>query len=697
MRRLLKRAGGVAALGLGATLLPLLAAAPASAAPGAQPAPTVSPNPVATNATTFSLSNGTCDGTGGAGWRVQTYVLNVGVDPLTLAFDQGVGSSQVGTDQDASNGSIQAPLYKGNAPGTGFNPAASPAGLINPSDLSGFSFSAAGWNLPDGPYQIGYACINDVGTPVQNWSQTVTIDSGAPAFPGNAFLFQGLAPGAPVIDTVAPSSGALTIDFHGVAPAATNWTAQASTVADFSVLAGTSTTVTADTSNIVVSGLTNGTPYFVRVLATKPGVTVPSASATGTPGANGGAVQNLAVTASGVGGGAGQPATPFVDVDWNAPAAVSGCTVSSYNVTTSAAGATVTQPDPNPTGSGTGGSARVTPIPTNTTVTVTVMPVFNVGCSGTAASISTTVNSGGVVIQDIDVTRPIGALVLTQICGANGALPAEGAGAPATFGGTDTAAASGNFPGTRDDQVLTTPVIGFDRNGGLPAVPAVSSSTVTAPSSAANGGPSLSPNDPPGGVNANVDPNYTQGEYPYPVDANGVAAPAAETHCGLDLGVARFVTQGAGAGQYFSASAAMNQVTIVDTRNVDAGWTVTGKMSDFTATTEASDGSGPTGSLDSFSGDFLGWTPVVTADTPAFDSDANGTPDYNQAVVAGARVAPGTDHGLGLDATFEGETLATAAAGSGLGTSILDARIKLLIPVTADAGSYEGTLTFSVV
>jgi hypothetical protein len=36
-----------------------------------------------------------------------------------------------------------------------------------------------------------------------------------------------------------------------------------------------------------------------------------------------------------------------------------------------------------------------------------------------------------------------------------------------------------------------------------------------------------------------------------------------------------------------------------------------------------------------------------------------------------------------------------AAPGQGLGTAILDARVKLLIPVTADAGRYEGSLRFS--
>ena len=150
------------------------------------------------------------------------------------------------------------------------------------------------------------------------------------------------------------------------------------------------------------------------------------------------------------------------------------------------------------------------------------------------------------------------------------------------------------------------------------------------------------------------------------------------------------MTQGAGAGQFFTATAAMNQVSIVDTRNVDLGWTVTGEMEDFAASSEQDDGTG-TGALDSFAGDFLGWSPVVTADTPGFDDDLDpGTPNYDQTAVAGSAVAPATIDGLG-----NGATLATAAPGAGLGTAILDARVRLLIPVTADAGLYEGSLRFS--
>lgn len=638
MRRLIKRASAAAIVGLGATLLPILAPAPAGAAPGPQPTPTITPDPVPTASSDFTFSTGTCDGTGGAGWRVQTFIVNGGVDVGTLVFDQGSTFDRVGNDRDNSDGTIASPLWKDNAPGTGYNPAASPAGLINPADLTAFDFGNAGWVLTDGAYQVGYACIDPLGATAQWWAQTVTIDATPGG--GSSFMVTGSAAPAPAIDVVNVDNGQVIIEFTGTD--ADSFTAQASTTSgDFSSPVGTSTTVADDTSNITISGLTNGTSYYVRVLAEKAGFApVPSAqSGPHVPETNGGAVQNLTVTSSGTDdAGSG----PYVDVDWSAPAPVGGCTVTGYDVAASPSGSAV---QPAPGGDAT--SARITGVPTNQQLTVTVTPTFAAGCVGTAANVPAFVATGNVVIQDIDVTRPIGALVLTQVCGANGAIPAE---------------------------------------GGLSAIPANNSSTVGSPNLPSPSGNPRLVEDPAGPL----DPAYAS--YPYPTDGNGVANPASETHCGLDLGVARYVTSGPGAGQYFAATAAMNQVTIVDTRNVDAGWTVTGQMSDFVATSEADDGSGPNPPLDEFSGDFLGWSPIVTGDTPAFDSDADGTADYDQLAVPGAAVAPATVGGLG-----DGATLAQAAAGEGLGTAILDARIRLLIPVTADAGFYEGALRFSAV
>lgn len=171
---------GLAVLSLVVTASTSLVMTPsAQAADGPQPAPTLAPSPVPAAANTFTLGNGSCDGTGGAGWRVQTFIVNAGVDLSTLVFDQGPFSDRVGTDRDGSDGSVRSPLWKGAAPGTGYNPAASPAGLINPADLAAFDFSSGGWVLPDGQYQIGYACLDELTTLRQWWSLTVTIDADA--------------------------------------------------------------------------------------------------------------------------------------------------------------------------------------------------------------------------------------------------------------------------------------------------------------------------------------------------------------------------------------------------------------------------------------------------------------------------------------------------------------------------------------
>lgn len=268
---------------------------------------------------------------------------------------------------------------------------------------------------------------------------------------------------------------------------------------------------------------------------------------------------------------------------------------------------------------------------------IEVTPTYNAGAntgvtgSDTGISVSSTL-----LYQNIDVNRPVGALVLTQVCGSNGALPAE--------------AASGQF-------------------NALPAVAAVNSSTVATPTA---GGTAPTLDD------GTLDPNRS--EYPYPTDDTGKPNPTYPTYCGIDLKEARFVRSGNGAGQFFATDGVINQVTVVDTTDADTGWTVIGKMSDFTAN----------GGTDTFSGSQLGWSPQVTEVTEPYTDSLGNT--YTPAADDGDDVAPNTPAATGISA---GKRLADAIAGSGLGTTILDSRLKLLIPVTADAGDYTATLTIT--
>ena len=261
-----------------------------------------------------------------------------------------------------------------------------------------------------------------------------------------------------------------------------------------------------------------------------------------------------------------------------------------------------------------------------------------------------------VLIQDVSTGRPQGALVLTQRCGVHGSAPA-----------------------------FSDPVF-----GSLPALPATSGADPLGadPPTAVGSAPVIdsAPSDPNAG-NGPADPSFPQ--YPYPVDGIGDAAPNYPTNCAIDLGTGALVTSGPRAGQYFRATGRLAQLTVVNTRDSDSGWTLNGRMSSFVSTTDATD---------SFSGNLLGWDPEVTWDSSA-------TLDgYDMVVNAGGvRQPEPSSSTTGLGAPFNSTntglagSLAQSPGGSSLGQAVIDARLRLIIPVTADAGTYRGTLTFTTV
>jgi len=236
--------------------------------------------------------------------------------------------------------------------------------------------------------------------------------------------------------------------------------------------------------------------------------------------------------------------------------------------------------------------------------------------------------------QPITVTRPPGALVLTQICGNHSARPAD-------------------------------PAVGHWWPGS-PAQPPVTNGTA----------PTLGPGGAP-------DPLFNQ--YPYPTDAAGDPTAAYRTDCAVNLGTARFITTGPDAGRYFQVKGLLSQVTVMDTRDSDPGWTASAQMGAFSA-----------GPAKSFSGGQVGWTPMLTGTTSS-STDASGN-TYTQTVVGGTPVAPGTNGtgGLGTAAPLgtapPAATVGNATTG-GLGIAVFDADLQLLIPVFAKSGSYTGTLT----
>ena len=120
-------------------------------------------------------------------------------------------------------------------------------------------------------------------------------------------------------------------------------------------------------------------------------------------------------------------------------------------------------------------------------------------------------------------------------------------------------------------------------------------------------------------------------------------------------------------GDHFAATGTINPIRVTDTRTTASAWSISAQISDFTA-----------GGA-SFSGRYLGWTPLVT--------DAGG------GAVAGAKVGSGFDtSGSGLSAS---STLGYAATGHTTGTAKLGAGLDLKIPVDATNGTYKAQLTLT--
>jgi hypothetical protein len=173
---------------------------------------------------------------------------------------------------------------------------------------------------------------------------------------------------------------------------------------------------------------------------------------------------------------------------------------------------------------------------------------------------------------------------------------------------------------------------------------------------------------------------------PYPQDDTTglVVQPPYPTDCTIALGAAKLIKQGPGAGQYFQATGTLHEVTVVDARDGDPGWTVNATMGQFNDGTKH------------FSGSDLGWDPSRTA-TPPFSSPDG---DYTQEVSAGPTVAPATIGGMGsgVVALLGGNDIGPMATGhGGLGIAKLNAQLTLWIPIFAQAGNYTGVMTITAI
>ncbi|MBT0774031.1 choice-of-anchor M domain-containing protein [Kineosporia sp. J2-2] len=194
-----------------------------------------------------------------------------------------------------------------------------------------------------------------------------------------------------------------------------------------------------------------------------------------------------------------------------------------------------------------------------------------------------------------------------------------------------------------------------------PTDPGSTPPPTTTPTTTAS--PTGSPTDPPAGGNSSV--------------TQSIRATIGDDDGGLVLSVDpedRSVILPAASldpsGNHWSAGGELRPVTVTDTRTGSPGWNVAGQVSDFT---------GDTGQ---FPGKHLGWTPKIL-------DQATGT-----AVTPGATVLPALTSGDGL---AHSSTLAVAPAGTGRGVTVLGAGLELDVPAETETGSYEATLTLTVI
>ena len=592
--------GGAAAL---AALAVGFATSIASALPPGTPAngaATLSPSTgnSSTAMTVLPTSGAVCPGdTATGGYKWQTYMVAASVDPATLTY--------TGTGPVSGGAAFTQPLFTtGGSPIINKNTAVT-TGLITGMSTSTLGVFGPGF-VPAGAYNIGYACTL-AGATVSYWNAPITITTNVAGGPAQIDFAFGAVPAAPVIvGALTAGDQSLSGSFTATAstPATTGFTVTAVPTAGATVTAS----LAAGATTFNLTGLVNGTSYSVSITAANTVGNSPASNVvTGTPNP----APRPAVT-----GLAGVPGTGLVTLNWVTPTGVAptGYTVA---VSPSVAGSPFTIGAVN--------TYDVTGLTPGTAYTFTVTPLHPSPYVGLPANTTATPNAAQLIIQDITVVRPAGALVLTQKCGVYGALAAD-AGSP-----------------------------GFE--AGLPAAPAVAST------------PGINPAPTLTAGGAATDPQF--GNYPNPSPA------LYPTHCGVDLGTASLVTSGSLAGQYYATSGRLNQVTVLDTRDTDSGWTVNGTMSAFTVA----------GGGASFSGNYLGWAPVVSS------VSAPTAGGYTQTVNAGPVVAP-ANLATGL---ATGRALASAPVNLGLGVATLDARLKLLIPVSARSGTYTGTLTFTII
>ena len=119
----------------------------------------------------------------------------------------------------------------------------------------------------------------------------------------------------------------------------------------------------------------------------------------------------------------------------------------------------------------------------------------------------------------------------------------------------------------------------------------------------------------------------------------------------------------AGGADFHRFSGSLGNVTVIDTRNSQAAWSLTGQVSDFSG---------------GLSGKYLGWTPkIVTAGAGA---------------IPGGTVPSGFVAGNGLR---DVSSLASAQKGHAKGSATIGADLDLMVPASTAGGRQTATLTLT--
>jgi hexosaminidase len=131
-------------------------------------------------------------------------------------------------------------------------------------------------------------------------------------------------------------------------------------------------------------------------------------------------------------------------------------------------------------------------------------------------------------------------------------------------------------------------------------------------------------------------------------------------------------------GQDQRVSGTLNPVTVVDPRGTNAGWSLTGQVSDFQGA--------PSGIIPAAD---LGWTPTAGVNqSPVTDLVRVGT--QAPAVSAGAPVAPGS--GLNL-----ARSLCSSGQGASTGSFTCAGALSLGVPFDTPVGAYTAVLTITLI